>query len=150
MAPIKEGFRGYCNHGEFDGKRVPVPIQNMILRDYTSKRGLLFKLSVNEFNFPDCHIQFINMLKQLPSLEGIVMCSLFMLPKSQEVRLEAYDAFLRAGAELHMILENVVIRDAADIQHVEDLIHISQTLKSCPKTMPDDLRSAFPMVRFFA
>ena len=53
----REGFRGYCVHQPFNGLRVPVPLQNTLLRDFLARKGLMFKLSVNELDFPGCHVQ---------------------------------------------------------------------------------------------
>ena len=58
----QHGFRGYCVHQPFNGLRMPVPAQNILLRDYAGRHGLMFKLSVNELDFPNCDVQLFGLL----------------------------------------------------------------------------------------
>ena len=135
----REGYRGYCNPNEFGGNRIPIPIQNLIMRDYANRRNLMFKLSVNELNFPNCYVQLMNMLKQIPNLEGVLICSLFILPKERDMRTAIYESFLSHNAELHLVMENAIIRSPQDVEKMESIITISETLLTCPTSMPDDL-----------
>ena len=87
---MREGYRGYVNTRPFGGNMIPSTYQNMIMRDYCKNNDILFKLSINEYIFPNCFVQLGNILRQLISLEGIVMCSLFMLPKNKRERMTIY------------------------------------------------------------
>ena len=33
------GVRGYVTNDEFGGLRIPVPVQNLVLRDYAARNG---------------------------------------------------------------------------------------------------------------
>ena len=138
----RKGFRGYCTNAEFGGYRIPVPVQNLVLRDYVQRRNLLFRLSINELQFPNCYLQLLGLLPQLATLEGVIMCSLFMLPKDPEMRRMIYREFLKQGASLHFVLENVVIQTAQDIEGVEEILAIRDTLPACPRAIPLELVTA--------
>lgn len=138
-APVREGFRGYCTNAEFGGHRIPVPVQNLMLRDYVQCRNLLFRLSVNELQFPNCYLQLMGLLPQLSKLEGVIMCSFFMLPKHPAMRQTIYQAFLKHWASLHFVMENVVIQTAKDVEPVEEILAIQAALPACPRSIPCDL-----------
>lgn len=134
---IREGFRGYCTNAEFGGHRIPVPVQNLVLRDYAQRRNMLFKLSVNELQFPNCYLQLMGLLTQLPTLEGVLMCSLFMLPKDPGMRQTLYRGFLAQGASLHCVMENLVIRTDEDVEHAEEILGVRAALPACPRAIPE-------------
>ncbi len=135
----QEGYRGYATHRSFGGNQIPIPIQNLIFRDYCARNNLLFKLTSNEFNFPNCYLMLEKLLGELPSLEGVIMCSVFLLPSEQEKRQEIYDLFFQHNASLHFIFESTVIRTANDIDTIEDIMLINQNLKNTPKNIPEEL-----------
>ena len=127
----KQGYRGYCTHNEFGGKRIPVPVQNLVMRDYATKNGLLFKLSVNEFFFPDCFLQLGGLLGQLNLLEGVLITSVTMLPGDPSKRYQIYDSFFKNHAELHCVLENVVIAAPGHVTQAEEILQINTVLDQC-------------------
>jgi sporadic carbohydrate cluster protein (TIGR04323 family) len=132
-------LQGYVVNTEFGGFRIPAPLQNLQLRDYAARNNLQFKLSVGEYSFPGCYLQLEGLYSQLHSLEGIGMCSLFMLPKSEERRNQLYDACLDAGAALHLVLEGIVLRKSADRERIEDILAFHRSFQFCPKTIPIEL-----------
>ena len=77
----KIGYRGYCTHNRFGEYKMPVPAQNIIYKDYVLKNNLHFKLSVSELFIKGSYVTLYSLLKELNSLEGILMCSYSMLPK---------------------------------------------------------------------
>jgi sporadic carbohydrate cluster protein (TIGR04323 family) len=135
----KVGYRGYTTHREFGGNRIPVPIQNLMIRDYVGRHRLQFKLGVDEFNFHGCYLRLMSLLEELPYLEGIIMCSLFVLPPEIETRLMVYDKILSHDVTLHLIMENMVIDGFESVNKAEEIIQVTKTLASCPATIPKDL-----------
>jgi len=131
-AVVRNVLQGYVQNTAFGGFRIPAPLQNLQLRDYAAKNNLLFKLSVGEYSFPGCYLQLEGLYPQLPALEGIVMCSMFMLPKSEERRNKLYEACLNAGAALHFALEGIVVRERNHIAKIEQTIKFNQWFKFCP------------------
>lgn len=132
-------LQGYVTNIEFGGLRVPATMQNLMLRDYAARNNLLFKLSVGEYNFPGCYLQLDGLLPQLPKLEGIGMCSMFMLPKSGEHREQIYTQVFNAGAALHLVLEKIVLRRPDDAARVEETLRFHEAFKNCVSTIPEGL-----------
>jgi len=146
---MKQGFRGYVTHHTFGGNKIPIPMQNLILRDYTQRNELLFKLSVNEYSIPNCYIQLNYLLTALPTLEGIVMCSVFMMPQQSAKRREIYQNFLDQGSTLHLIFESTVIRTQEEVETIEEMLAIRDTLKVCPTRIPQELLPPLDQIEQF-
>lgn len=140
----KEGFRGYCAHQPFNGLRIPVPVQNVLLRDFCNRNGMMFKLSVNELDFPGSYVQLLGLLGEIEALEGIVMASFFMLPSKAEERQKVFDTVLNAGAEMHFIIENQKLASREDAERIEDLFRMAKVLAHCPCTIDPALLGPAP------
>src|SRR5712691_1422320 len=101
----RAGLRGYVTSREFGGARVPVPLQSLALRDYCARKGFLYKLHVNENMCPHAYLVLEGLVRSLDGAQGIVMCSMYMLPERAERRSGIYRQVLEQGAELHLVLE---------------------------------------------
>ncbi|HIA68670.1 TPA: sporadic carbohydrate cluster protein, TIGR04323 family [Candidatus Poribacteria bacterium] len=145
----QRGFRGYSTHRVFSGFRIPVSVQNLIMRDYATRYKLFFKLGVDEFDFPNCYVRLMSLLQELPTLEGIIMCSLFMLPEDKNLRQSIYDAFFKSGTRLHLVMEKIVVEDLKDVIKVEELIQISSTFSGCPTSIPKELLPSLSLTDSF-
>ena len=53
-------------------------------------KTVYLKLSVNELFFPNCFLQLQSLLTELNELEGVLMCSMFMLPVKKKDRELVY------------------------------------------------------------
>ena len=135
----REGLRGYVSHHAFRGLRIPANVQNLVLRDYVTRLGKMFKLSVNEYALPNCYVQLSGLLNQLRGVEGVVMCSLFMLPGDSEQRQQIYQAFLTNSASLHLVFESLVIATQQDVEQAEEILLLHQALAHAPGTIPSHL-----------
>lgn len=136
MESARSGYRGYVSCRSFGGLQVPVPIQTLVLRDYCARKGFLYKLHVNENEFPHSYMVLDGLLRELDGLEGILIFSMFMLPQRAQRRREIYRRIFDVGIELHLVLENFVIRQPADFAQVEEILSISGLLPLCPGRMP--------------
>ena len=135
----KFGYRGYTTHRSFGGLRIPVQVQNLVMRDYAGRNSMIFMLSINEFDFSDCYVQLQKLVKQAPVIEGGMMCSVFMLPPDSDTRLDIYREFIRNESSLHFVLENVVVSNAQNIEEAEELIQMRQILNQSPREIPLEL-----------
>lgn len=147
---LRSGFRGYVTPNEFGGYRISVPIQNIVLREYTVRKKLMFKLSVNELFFPNCYLQLDHLLKELPKLEGVVLCSIFMLPPDPVSRKRIYNIFYENQAELHAVFESIVFKTMEDGEYIEEIYRLKEVLQKCPKTVPDELLPSLNGMDFFS
>ena len=130
---MRQGYRGYCTHNSFGEYRMPVPAQNILFRDYSNKYGLYLKLSVNELFFKDCFLHLFSLMEELDQLDGVLMCSIFMLPEDTKLRQKVYERFLESDCELHFVLESIVLRNRKEMDWLETLFQIREQLPFCLK-----------------
>ena len=130
------GYRGYIFSRPILGERVPQHVQNLVVRDYARRNSLMFKLSAVEYAMPECSMMFESVLAELPTLNGIILYSLFMLPKAADRRRNIYAQVLASGASLHAALEDTSIHSETDALQIEDILRVRQLLPLCPKTVP--------------
>jgi sporadic carbohydrate cluster protein (TIGR04323 family) len=142
VTAARSGYRGYVSCREFGGLRIPVPVQTIVLRDYCARKNFVYKLHVNENEFPHSYMVLDGMLNELDGLEGILVFSMFMLPERAERRRQVYRRVFEAGIELHIVLENFVIRGPADVRPVEEILSASGLLQFCPTRLPGAARIA--------
>jgi sporadic carbohydrate cluster protein (TIGR04323 family) len=133
------GLRGYVTSREFGDARVPVPLQSLALRDYCARKGYLYKLHVNENMFPHSYLVLEGLERSLEVAQGIVMCSIFMLPERAGRRAQIYRQILDQGAELHLVLEDIAIRRPEDTRMVEEVLEPATRLLHCPTRIPEEL-----------
>ena len=128
----KFGYRGYIGSRPVRGLSFPHRVQNLVVRDYAARYQLAYKLSATEYAMPGCYMMLADVMAELPSLEGTILFSLFMLPQRQERRQEIYRQILEAKCELHAALEEMVLRNESDIENFEEMIQVVFTLPRAP------------------
>jgi sporadic carbohydrate cluster protein (TIGR04323 family) len=126
------GYRGYIVSRPVRGSHFPQRVQNLVVRDCAQRRKLPFRLSVTEYAMPGCTMMFESLLEELPTLDGVVLFSLFVLPAQRDRRLRAYERVLDAGKTLHAALENLVLARREDIAAWEDIIGVDAVLAATP------------------
>jgi len=130
---MREGYRGYVFARPFLGERAPQHVQNLVIRDYAARNGLSYKLSATEYAMDGCHMMLEQVLDELPTLKGLICYSLFQLPVDASARAHIYARVRDSGAELHAALEDLAVREAADIGRVEDIWRVRLALAACPR-----------------
>lgn len=128
----KLGYRGYITSRPIRGISYPHRVQNLVVRDCATRHNLDYKLSATEYAMPGCYMMLSDVLAELPSLEGIILFSLFLLPQKTKARLEIYDRILGAGCELRAALEEMVLQERSDIEIFETTIQVALTLPNTP------------------
>ena len=123
------GYRGYCTHNTFGEYRLPIPAQNILYRDYANKNGLHLKLSVNELYFPGCYLNLHSLMEDLPKLEGVLMCSFYMLPTEKKIRQTIYDCILESECELHFVLESIILRNVKNVEYLEQIFQVRKLME---------------------
>ena len=126
-------LQGYVTHQSFKGLRIPANVQNLVMRDYARSRDKTFRLSRGEYFFDGCYVQLFAMLRDLEQMDGIILCSLFMLPANADRRREVFDMLLAAGGEMHCVFESLVIRDETGVAELEELFLLNDALDKAPR-----------------
>lgn len=118
---MTKGTKAYTTPRSFGGFRVPINLQSAAIRSYCDSAGLVFHLHSNEICVADSYVVLESLVDRAKQYEGIAMCSIAMLPTSQQHRLALIDRVLRAGSCLHFIFEQLVVTDHSAMADLEDL-----------------------------
>lgn len=121
-AKKRKGWRGYAFSAPIAGSTIPHRVQNLVLRTYAERRGMLFLLSVFEYHHEGSTMMLESLYETLPGIEGILFYSLNMLPAERAARERLYKAVLSSGAGLLFALEELQILKPADAAAVEDIL----------------------------
>lgn len=116
----------YVSSRKFGEWKLPVPMQNIIMKDYCDKNNYIFNVSMNELNI-SCSLTILNtILKNLKNDQGILMCSYKMLsPNTNEV-LKLLRTGLENGIEWHFVFENIQIKDVSSLDEFLNLISLNK------------------------
>ena len=125
MTAMQGGYRGYIGSRPVRGERTPQQVQNLVISDYAQRNGIAFKLSATEYAMPGCYMMLNAVMEELPTLDGVILFSMFMLPNDESKRRRIYTQILEQGRELHAALENLTLRSAVDIGRFEDILRVN-------------------------
>jgi sporadic carbohydrate cluster protein (TIGR04323 family) len=129
----KEGYRGYVTCREFGGLIIPVPVQSLLLRDYCQKKGFKYKLHLNENIFPQSYMVLEGIAENMADFEGLIMCSMYMLPKKATRREIIFKKIFKENASVHFVLEDIVIKNLEELAFTEEILKVGYFLEFCPK-----------------
>ena len=124
-------LRGYVASRPFMGERSPQNIQNLVLRDYCQKIDCEYLLSGTEYAIQNSYLMLQQVIDEIPSIDGIVFYSLFQMPETQKHRLQIYDNILDKNGEIHFALEKLKITAQSEIERVENIWLVRQTMPDC-------------------
>jgi sporadic carbohydrate cluster protein (TIGR04323 family) len=129
----REGLRGYVTARGFGPYVIPVPVQSLALRDYCTRKKRLYVLPANENCFPHSYLVLEGMIRDLSGYEGIVMCSMHMLPQRPARRAAIFQRVLDQGCSVHFVLEDMVIAKREDVAQLDELLIIDRLAAQAPK-----------------
>jgi sporadic carbohydrate cluster protein (TIGR04323 family) len=131
----RRGLRGYIGSRPYFGSRAPQHVQNLVIRDYCLRIEKPFLLSATEYAMPNCFMMLERVMQEITEIEGIVLYSLFMLPKNRERRERIWDNVLTEGAVLHAAIEGYAIITEEDTRRAEDIWRIHEAMPHCIKSL---------------
>ena len=134
----RQGLRGYVTARGFGPYVIPVPVQSLALRDYCARKKLLYVLPANENCFPHSYLVLEGLIADLSAYEGIVMCSMHMLPQRPERRRRVCERVFKQDCSLHLVLEDFVVAAPADVDRLEELLVIDRLAARAPKDIALD------------
>ena len=117
----QSGCRGYMGSRPYFGDRAPQHVQNLVIRDYCQRNGLQYVLSATEYVMDGCYMMVEEVLREAPRLEGIVLCSLLMLPIDRNRQAQGYHRVFEAGVTPHGALESLPVRNENEVACIEDI-----------------------------
>ena len=133
MSRNRRGYRAYVSSRPFGSYNIPVPLQSLALRDYCNNNNMMFVLPVNENIFPHSYMVLEGMIQDLSGYEGVLMCSMHMLPERAERRRQIYSRILEQGCSLHLVFERLMIDSPETVEQVEELVKLNQIVPRLPR-----------------
>jgi sporadic carbohydrate cluster protein (TIGR04323 family) len=128
---VEKRFRGYIFSRPFMEERVPQHVQNIIIRDYCSKKGIQYLLSATEYAMENSALTLRQLVKDLSSIDGIVAYSIFQMPEDDNERQSIFNSVLSLKKELHFAVEGLSLYDNATYSHIENIWQVKKTLPHC-------------------
>ena len=130
-------LKGYISSRPLnDNVAVDQSIQNMVIRNFVTKEGLpSFKR--NRVWYENCFLILNQVLQDLKNnkFEGIAFYSLLQLPRSFKIREKIYKASILKGKTIFFCMENILIDKKNNIEKIEEIIKLQNSLKYCPKNI---------------
>ena len=127
----EKGFRGYIFSRPFMEERVPQHVQNIVIRDYCSKKGIQYLLSGTEYAMENSTLILRQLVKDLPSIDGIVAYSIFQMPEDDTERQSIFNSILSSKKEIHFAVEGLSLYDNETFNHIENIWQVKKTLPHC-------------------
>ncbi len=123
-----KGTKAYTTSRSFGGFQIPITLQSTTLRNYCEKMNLVFHLHVVENQIPNTYLVLESLVEKANHYDGIVMCSVSMLPGDPKVRQMITRRVLEQGCLLHFTFEQLVLSSLDQLAELEELvalIHLS-------------------------
>jgi sporadic carbohydrate cluster protein (TIGR04323 family) len=130
-AKAEKGFRGYIFSRPFMGERAPQHVQNIVIRDYCSKKGIHYLLSATEYAMGNSNLVLKQLINDLPSIGGIVAYSIFQMPENDNERRRIFDNILSYNKEIHFAVEGLSLYDNDSYNRIEDIWQVRKLVPYC-------------------
>ena len=128
---IEKSLRGYIFSRPFMEERVPQHVQNIVIRDYCSKKDIQYLLSATEYAMENSALMLRQLVKDLPSIDGIVAYSIFQMPEDDDERQSIFHIVLSLKKEIHFAVEGLSLYDNDTYNHIENIWKVKKTLPHC-------------------
>ena len=112
-------------------ERVPQHVQNIVIRDYCSKKNIQYLLSSTEYAMENCALMLRQLVKDLPSIDGIVAYSIFQMPEDDAERQSIFNSVLICKKEIHFAVEGLSLYDNETCTHIENIWQVKKNLPHC-------------------
>ena len=123
-APAQKGTKAYTTPRSFGGFQIPITMQSTNLRNYCEKNGLVFHLHVVENQIPNTYLVLESLVEKADNYDGIVMCSVSMLPNDPPIRKSIVTRILEQGCKLHFTFEQIVVSSLEELVELEELVSL--------------------------
>jgi sporadic carbohydrate cluster protein (TIGR04323 family) len=123
-APAQKGTKAYTTPRSFGGFQIPITMQSTNLRNYCEKNGLIFHLHVVENQIPNTYLVLESLVEKADNYDGIVMCSVSMLPNDPLIRKSVVARILEQGCKLHFTFEQIVVSSIEELVELEELVSL--------------------------
>ena len=123
-------FAGYIFLKNINGILYPSYIQNKINKEYIENnlKGKIY-MSQNENMYSKNPIVLNSLITENNKINGIVMLSVFYLPKQKKERLKIYKSLIKNKKFIYLILKNLIFFKKEDLKKIEDIKSLNYIFK---------------------
>ena len=112
-------------------ERVPQHVQNLVIRDYCSKKNIQYLLSATEYAMENSALMLRQLVKDLPSTDGIVAYSIFQMPEDDDERQSIFQSILSSNKEIHFAVEGLSLHDNESYSRIENIWKVKKIIPHC-------------------
>ena len=123
-------YRGYVFSRSIGAHRVPQHIQNLVIRNHAQKYSLHFLLSGVEHRMNSSYVMLNQLLDDSKDIDGIIIYSMFMLPRQREIRNKMIGRLIDNGKEIHAAVEDLILKDSSDYSRLDNIFLVDNVLES--------------------
>ena len=121
-----KGYRGYIFSRSINQNFIPQRVQNLVIRDFATRKKIFFKLSLTEYNMKNCYIMLNSLIKDINKIDGIIFYSIEMLPTDKKEALKLIDLFLKKKKSLYFALEELKVSSKKDLMRIKEILMIKK------------------------
>ena len=121
-----KGYRGYIFSREISGNHIPQRVQNLVIKDFTNRKNIFFKLSATEYKMKNSYYILKSLLKDISNLDSVIFYSYEMLPDNKNLRLAILQKLNKKKKKIFFALEELKISNIHELKIIENLISIKR------------------------
>jgi sporadic carbohydrate cluster protein (TIGR04323 family) len=113
-------LQGYVTSRSFGGYCLPVPMQNLLLRNYCEQNNFNYKLPLVETTLANNYMYLNETINKCSDFDHIGMCSIYMFPRDNAKYKLLKKEIDKRYLNFHFIFENTMIRSEELDQFYQD------------------------------
>ena len=113
-------LQGYVTSRSFGGYCLPVPMQNLLLRNYCEQNNFNYKLPLVETTLANNYMYLNETINKCSDFDHIGMCSIYMFPRDNAKYKLLKKEIDKRSLNFHFIFENTMIRPEELDQFYQD------------------------------
>jgi sporadic carbohydrate cluster protein (TIGR04323 family) len=113
-------LQGYVTTRSFGGYCLPVPMQNLLLRNYCEQNNFNYKLPLVETTLANNYMYLNETINKCSDFDHIGMCSIYMFPRDNAKYKLLKKEIDKRSLNFHFIFENTMIRSEELDQFYQD------------------------------
>lgn len=125
--------RGYISSRDINSNFISHKIQNLVIRDFCNNCNLRYLLSSVEHKMKNSYFVLNMVLNEINKIDGIVMYSIFQLPKNERERIKIFNVMIKKKKILCFALENIILKNEKDALDANNLYKLNHLIKFCPQ-----------------
>ena len=119
MINNKKKLVGYVTNSNFNEKIIPIPFQNILLRNYCKDNNFTYVLPYNETVFKNSYSQLITLINKLDKDSAIISCSIFMLPENDRHIKKILKLLKHKKTYIYFLYENFFLNSNLDKNKID-------------------------------